>query len=848
MNEQCATDALGRDAEWAKTAWLGVDRWLIYIVVFSIVTSTIGMAAALAGAFHAAPILLASLLVTCSIAYATRDRTRALPGTTPRWRHILLLVLVALLFRLPAYHYVMGGQDEGLYVNIAHHIERTGGVSVRNPVRESLQNTPYLSRYDAQNHAGASYMAGVYKNYGAHSLLQFQFYDLFSVWMALFIGVFGTTFGVYALTLFALLSIIFFYRISLLLSSNYHVALVAGGLLVVSPLHVFFSKFPVTEIPTMFFSVVGFLFVAAYCSSRHSYRSPVWLVISAAAFFGVFLTRISGFMYVPFVIGVAWIAILLDQDCERCTNLQRWAIAVTVAYAISVIYGLTRASHYAHDIYVDSFAPLLGKHWGVALALLCAVTFCVWLVTALVMRRRKGLGEPARRGLWVVLQWLPLLIVCAALLLGLLKIYWLGWTAHYGDVGSYLRWKLPGSGWYGASATSLWLATVFMGPLLMLAFFAALGFTCRDPRIQFLRWFIAGFFVYVAVLQWVLPYSPYYTRYLLSEFVPYSILVVVCIWASMKRGRWRALFSGALTISLLYGCVLSAEQIGKNENAGAYASLARIARQVGSSDLVLIDRSPGSQVSWSEVGTSLRYTFGRAVAAVGDSDLGDPAYISRLGARFDETFLLTSLPNPPAPGFIYVASSRFKVMQFQHDHSFPYKLVVGRDYPLYLYRRVPQLAPVGDAVSFAEGGAGLVWLRSGWSHPEAWGTWSLGPRATISINPETLPKSENGEVLRLHANVFVNAQHPIQRVNVAVDGAGVGSYVARYPSSELTMNVTFSAARLEARRPITVSFALPDAISPSAAGQSSDARVLAIGLTSADIVPAAHRETPPTHQ
>lgn len=831
-----------------KAAWRGVDRWLIYIVVFSIVTSAIGMAAALTGAFHAAPIVLASLLVTCAIAYATRDRTRVLPGSAPRWRHVLLLVIVALLFRLPAYHYVMGGQDEGLYVNIAHHIQRTGSVNVNNNVRESLQNTPYLGRYDLQNHTGDSYMAGVYKDYGAHSALQFQFYDLFPVWMALFIGVFGTTFGVYALTLFALLSIVLFYRLALLLTDSHHVALVAGGLLALSPLHAFFSKFPVTEVPTLYFSVAGFLFVAAYCSDGRDRRSVAWLAISIAAFFCVFLTRISGFMYVPFLIGLAWIALLLDPDRERRANLQVWAVAVTVAYAISVVYGLTRATHYSHDIYSGAFAPLLGAHWETAVVALCAVGLCCWLATGLAIRRPAGLSEPIRRNLWRALQWLPLLIVCAALLLGLLKIYWLGWTDHYSDVSSYIRWRLPDSGWFGASATSLWLATVFMGPLLVLAFFVAMGFSCRDARVQFLRWFMAGFFVYVAVLQWVLPYSPYYARYLLSEFVPYTILVVVCIWGGMRRGKLRALFSGVLVISLAYGCVLTSAQIGKSENAGAYTSLARIARNVGPSDVILIDRSSGSQVSWSEVGTSLRYTFGRAVAAVGKRDLGDPAYIAKLGTRFDETFLLTSLPNPPGRGFAYVTSSRFKVMQFQHDHSFPYKLVVGRDYRLYLYRRVPQLAPVGDAVSFAEGGAGLVWLRGGWSHPEAWGTWSLGSHATLSINPETLPKSENGEVLRLHANVFVNARHPIQRVNVAVDGAGVGSYVARYPSSELTMNVTLSATRLQARRPITVSFALPDAISPAAAGQSSDPRVLAIGLTRADIVPEAHRETPPSQQ
>ncbi|MGH8164245.1 MAG: hypothetical protein ACREP1_07930, partial [Rhodanobacteraceae bacterium] len=95
-----------------------VDRVLDLVVAFTIIASLVGLAAALAGVFHAPQVLLGSLLLTGWYGYRTQGRS-ALPGAIPRWWHVALLLGVALFFRLPAYHYVLGAQDEGLYTNIA---------------------------------------------------------------------------------------------------------------------------------------------------------------------------------------------------------------------------------------------------------------------------------------------------------------------------------------------------------------------------------------------------------------------------------------------------------------------------------------------------------------------------------------------------------------------------------------------------------------------------------------------------------------------------------------------------------------------------------------------------------
>lgn len=807
-----------------------LDVWLIRLITFVVVTGLIGLAATLLEVFHAPQVLLVSLLATALIDRGTHLSRAALPGPSAKWRHVLLILLVALIFRVPAYHYVMGGQDEGLYVNVAHYINATGGIKVRDKVRESIEGTLYVDRYDASNRFGASYLAGVYQKDATSSKLQFQFYDMFQVWMALFDGLFGISAGVYALTFLALFSIVLLYRLALLLSGSIRAALFMGGLLAVSPLHAFFSKFPVTEVPTLCFTACGFLLIAAYWTAAPGARRRGWYVLSVFAFLCMFTTRISGFMYMPFLIGAAWFALLLDEDEARRRGMQRWAIGLTIAYLASVAYGTHWASHYSRDIYRLSFAPLLGVHWKTVIVALGLAVILVWVALAASSRARQPLG--LRFG-WIR-RWamhIPTVAVAAAVCIGLVKIYWLGWTSHYHGVAWLTTvWHLSGAGWNSAMDTSLWMLVVMMCPLMLVAFFAAVAASRPDPRLVFLRWLVAGFFGYLAVLQWTVPYAPYYTRYLLSDFVPYALLLVVVAWAVMARSAKRTAVTAAILGTLVYSAALSAAQIGKNENQGALASTQRIATRMQPSDLIMLDEPPGSCMQYNELKTPLIYTFGRHVVTVDGSDLRDLGYMSALDARYDNVFLLTADTDAPLPGYRFVIHSRYKVLHYQWNHSFPHRLAVWRDCHLSLYERIRGWSSRAAWVSFAVHGGGVAALQNGWGTPQLWGTWSVANRAVLSVDPADLPASTTGIVLRFTAKVLVDPKHSEQRVEVSVNGGPVQSYTGRYPNDEIVFPVSIAPDLLQSDHPIAIAFTLPDAISPVALGQSIDARPLALGL------------------
>lgn len=830
-----------------RSGALGVDRVLEVVVVFTIAASLIGLVAALAGVFHAPQVLLASLLAAALYAWRTRGRGVSLGPDAPRWRHLALLVLVALFFRVPAYNYVLGGQDEGLYTNIAQHIEYTGSLASDDTVMRKLEGSPYLQRYFEDNRViedGLSptlYLAGVYARPLGTSKLTFQFYYLFPVWMALFGGLLGTVNAVCALTFFSILSIVFFYRLTLILTRSTNAALVAGGLLALNPLHAFFSKFPVTEVPTLAFSLIGFACLACYWAQRDAGGARRCLWLSVLAFFCLFATRISGLMYVPIFIAMAMAALVCDRDAERVRRMQAWALAVTVAYLVSVAGGFHWSKYYSRDQYLTTLEPMFGQHWKRIVEAVVVGGLLLWVIVRSLARRPGSRDLLAR---WVVrpldryLGW----IVAAAVLAAVVKIYWLGWTGHYAASGAALRFSVAGHGWRSASASTLWALIVYVGPLVPLAFLALLPRRQADPRMAFLRWFAAGFFCFSIASQWITFYSPYYARYLLSETLPYVLLFVVCAWAALPRGPGRTVLSAALAVTLVYSMTASAFQVGKNEDAHAYSSLARLLAPVGPNDVVLLDTKE-QPPDTSLVKTPLVYTFHHNVVTVGPAALSDSSYLARLNELYDDVFLVSASP-ALQDGFEYVNGVRFDPQTYRHTHFFPRRLEPMVDTPLFLYRLAYPQVPAGEPLTFEPGQPWGSWLRTGWSAPEAWGVWSDAENAVLAIDPRqlaTIPHAERDADatlrLTLHANVFVAPTHPTQRISVSVDGRPAGDYQVTYPTTAVTMVIALPRPRSGSRAMIEVRFGLPDAVSPHQVGVNGDPRQLALGLVDAVISP-----------
>lgn len=806
-----------------------IDRGLELLVVWALLASALGLVSALAGHFLAPQVWLSSFLLTALYAWRVR-KTHVSLGVSPDWRHLAVLLLVGLFFRLPAYHYVLGGQDEGLYVNIAHYIERTGGVDVEDTVLAKLQGSPFVDTYLAENRvANTAYLPGIYSPDFRGVGLEFQFYHLFPIWMALFEGVFGASFGVYALSFFSCLSIVFFYRLALVISGSRRTALVAGLLLALNPLHVFFSKFPVTEVPALAFSLIGFTYLAAFWNRRGPQDNNCWLWVSAACFGALFVTRISGFMYMPFFIVMGIASALADPDYLRRRAIIGWALGTVALYALSIWYGLHWSSQYARDIYKLSFGQIFHNKWRADIVAVISFGLGSWLALTFLARfdharecMRRYLLEPARKAVGV--------IVVFGLVAGAFRIYQLGWTDHFirdAWLGGF--WNLSHSGTMAIKASSLFATVVYLGPLLPACFLVWVVRRQSDPRIEFLRLFVAGFLVYAALLQWTVAYGPYYARYLLSELVPYLILFVVLVWSGMYSSPWKKVIKGALAMSLVYMALASAAQLGKSENDGLYDALSQLLVPVDAGDLVLIDSLSTGFPTASEIKTPVLYTFGLNSVSVSDESLKNHGYLVALNARYDDVFLVSDNAVTPR-GFEPIGSTRVKDWAFVPSHSFPHRLRLRGDKRLYLSLLARPVIPLASKQPFDLAASWASWLVSGWSTPETWGTWSVGKSAVLAIDPRQLPLAEHG--LRLHFDVsaYLTPRHTRQRIGVSLNGVYVGHYELVYPNLQAGIDVDLPPPLLASAQKIRLEFSLPDATSPNAGGASTDDRALGLGL------------------
>jgi hypothetical protein len=690
-------------------ARLSIDAWLERLLVFVAAASLAGIGLGLVGAF-VAPLVLAVAIVVTWIYH--RKLPEPIGSDSPlRFAHLVLVLLVALALRLPPHPYVLGGQDQGVYVNMAAELVHTRDIAVVDPEFDRLEKAGVLASYVADNHD--FYLPGVYTSDDARPHLVFQFYHLFPVWLALFGGLFGLAASGYALSFLSLVSLLFFQRLATQLTASARLGTAAGVLLALNPLHAFFSKFPVTEIPTLGFSCAAFAFLAMSAGAEPARRRVRWLGLSALAMLCLFLTRISGFMYLPLVLAIALGALTLDPDKARARAIAGWSLATVLAYAASVGYGLLWSRPYSITIYQEAFSLVLGSHWPQVLLVAAGSVALGW--TAIWRAPEGGLARTVRAllprlsrlmgpGLVLVVAWAAY------------KAWQLGFTDRYAS-NAWLS-QFPGvvaQGWQSFAHVSLVVVALYLSPWLFLAFLAIAQLRLPVPG-RYLLFFLCCFVAYAGLLNWTVPYQPYYARYFVSELVPYALLLAVCALAWLHRPLPRRLLATGLGLAGAYFLVLSALQVGKSENAGARESIAALAALAGDEDVILFDKVAPPGFHPLEVKPTLVYTFGRHVISVDSPALADVSYVSGLARAYDRVLLVTAAEHAPA-GFTAIGRIRLQADGFGQVVGPPMRLQRTMDATFNVFRL--------DQVGFRAGNRLRVPLDLGRSSPDRGSGWQL---------------------------------------------------------------------------------------------------------------------------
>jgi hypothetical protein len=133
---------------------------------------------------------------------------------------------------------------------------------------------------------------------------------------------------------------------------------------------------------------------------------------------------------------------------------------------------------------------------------------------------------------------------------------------------------------------------------------------------------------------------------------------------------------------------------------------------------------------------------------------------------------------------------------------------------------------LGDRHSCSLGGGGVRFLASGWSAPEAWGTWSDGTHAQIVL--ELAARPDGPLTVELDVRGRLAQASARQRVRATVRGTEVAALDLTTDRPAARWSFTVPAERSR-RRTFVLDLELPDAAAPGT-HDGADRRLLAVGI------------------
>lgn len=805
------------------------------LVATIVVASMVMLLQAAFGAFHAvwaAGLTLAALLGAGALVV----RRVAWPASPRRLVAALALGLVALTLRWSPFLITEGGQDQGIYVAMSAHLSRTQGLAITDAVRESLPKEQRAG-YDELNNSFGIVLAkrvegwhqpGVYIVDLERSAYAFQFYALHPLWMALFAGIAGDDQRVYSLVFLSLANLLMLSLLAYQLAGRRPAAgFIAAALLAINPVHVFLSRFPVSENVSVFFTAAAFYGLVRYLKAPPGRPgAALELAFSALAWAGAFFTHIGAFMYAPLIGGAVLAGLVRAGSPSERRAPAAYGLAVVAAWGLALAFNTRWSFPYSFDVYRSLFGDaaallLLERGWMVVAAAAVLVVAAAWLVGA---RRAAFLEVTSSPRVRAAAAGALVVVVFAAVAWALFNAWRLGFTTHFAaDPWIGQRWALANAGWHGFMHSAIAALAVYVSPFLLVFCLAMLWLrrAALDAYEGFLIAVVALFFVVRVAMDGITPYY-FYSRYLGQEVVPY-VLVLAAVWLqrllAAGTARARAAAGAVFALALGWQAWALAPQYPGGEMHRVHASLKPIAAQIRERDLLMLAGG-----DYPALRTALEYYYGRNIMRVDAAQLREA--IRRHAPTWADLYVLSDADN--LPGLAYLGAHAIRHDRYSDVgalNTLP-RHSSGREFRFYLYRanraEAARLRP-GDTVSFAASGHLQPYLGAGWSGQEQFMRWTEGPTATL-----LLPLAEPG---LLRFEVRAHNCVPVQvRVNGEPRARWTFTDCARYGERQLAIQREDLAAA--SGGVVQVTFDMPTVKAPAEVSPAaSDQRKLGISVT-----------------
>ncbi len=331
----------------------GIEALFLCTVLSVCLTGIVALALAQAGYFSLPALIVLLALGTLGLAGLNWLGHKSLVwavASSPKTDRLIVVGIVAaagFLFFRP-HQFIYGAVDAGVYVNLGANLDGTGALLIREPLVADIgpDLLPGLLREQPADSATRFIrLPGFYLSDSVPGKIIPQFFPLHPVWLGMGYSLYGTTGALLVTPIWGVLSLVAIFLLCRFLF-DVRTGILAAVILLLTPLQIYFSRYPTAEPLTQFLSWT-FLWAFAMFSSGRSPRG-LWGLAAGATFGLVFLTRIDALPML--LVPAAWALSLLWR--RRWDRSEWWfwiPLALLTGYAL--FHGLVFSKPYTVGTY-----------------------------------------------------------------------------------------------------------------------------------------------------------------------------------------------------------------------------------------------------------------------------------------------------------------------------------------------------------------------------------------------------------------------------------------------------------------------------------------------------------------
>jgi len=514
---------------------------------------------------------------------------------------VFILLLLTFLFNGKPTLFVMGGQDQGTYINMSALFTRQNSLVVRNTFRDTL-NTEEKDLYDKH---GKYVLPGFQQIGPDESVFLMKFYPLFPYTMSLFSSVINyfnisnnyIDLGVYLLSIYSLFSVLGIYFLTLEITKKRSMAILSSLLLIIQPAHVFFSKLPLTEMPSLAFNSFAFYFLLKSLRINEEYnkyssiKHYIYLVLSLFLFTAFFYTRMSSFMYLPLILIILFLITL--KYPKYFWSYFSYTVMWVCSFLLSYIF-YKKYQYPLYDAILGKYVKtIFGANTLYAVIILGIDYLCLLFITYIYHKKEITKNISDFIGKYTVLLYPA---ICFLLTFN-----------EKAQFNRLSRLDSESKRWYQVSDfidtvshlsfyqlinhISLFIFLIIIIGSIYLYLSSKENILGNSFSITTII-IISSYFTFVTIrYAGLYNYNYYQSRYFISEVIPYSIVLAVSLYSILNKNTLlKKVFTLLFIFSFSYYVFFSL--IVRKVNEGADLSFYHnLINKIGDNSLLLVDKS-----------------------------------------------------------------------------------------------------------------------------------------------------------------------------------------------------------------------------------------------------------------